>query len=87
MAYSNYPYGQMPMPPMPPMPPIMQQGMQMMPQQPQQQSQRPQIDPQQFRQFAITLNDQALMNFAQIARARGISEQDITQGIQFIKSL
>jgi hypothetical protein len=31
MAYSNYPYGQMPMPPMPP---IMQQGMQMMPQQP-----------------------------------------------------
>ena len=87
MAYSNYPYGQMPMPPMPP---IMQQGLQMMPQQPQQlqqQSQRPQIDPQQFRQFAVTLNDQALMNFAQMARARGISEQDITQGIQFIKSL
>lgn len=84
MAYSNYPYGQMPMPPMPPM---MQQGMQMMPQQPQQQSQLPQIDPQQFRQFAVTLNDRALMNFAQMARARGISEQDITQGIQFIKSL
>ena len=84
MAYSNYPYGQMPMPPMPP---LVQQGMQMMPQQPQRQSQLPQIDPQQFRQFAITLNDQALMNFAQMARARGISEQDITQGIQFIKSL
>ena len=84
MAYSNYPYGQMPMPPMPP---LVQQGMQMMPQQPQRQSQLPQIDPQQFRQFAVTLNDQALMNFAQMARARGISEQHITLGTQFIKSL
>lgn len=46
-----------------------------------------QIDPQQFRQFAITLNDNALNNFAQMARARGISEQDIQRGIQFIKSL
>jgi hypothetical protein len=49
--------------------------------------QTPQIDPQQFRQFAITLNDQSLANFAQIARQRGISEQDIQRGIQFIKSL
>ena len=48
---------------------------------------RPQIDPQQFRQFAITLNDNALSNFAQIARQRGISEKDILEGIQFIKSL
>ena len=48
---------------------------------------QPQIDPQQFRQFAITLNDAALNNFAQMARARGISEQDIQRGIQFIKSL
>lgn len=48
---------------------------------------RPQIDPQQFRQFAITLNDTALNNFAQMARAQGISEQDIQHGIQFIKSL
>ena len=47
----------------------------------------PQIDPQQFRQFAITLNDNALNNFAQQARAQGISEQDIQRGIQFIKSL
>lgn len=87
MAYSNYPYGQMP-----PMPPMIQQAMQMMPQQQMQyrqpqQPQQPQIDPQQFRQFAMTLNDQALDNFAQMARARGISEQDIAQGIQFIKSL
>ena len=47
----------------------------------------PQINPQQFRQFAITLNDQALANFAQMARMQGISEQDIQRGIQFIKSL
>ena len=45
------------------------------------------IDQQQFRQFAITLNDNALSNFAQMARAQGISEQDIQRGIQFIKSL
>lgn len=46
-----------------------------------QQQTRPQIDPQQFRQFAITLNDASLNNFAQMARARGISEQDIQNGI------
>ena len=45
------------------------------------------IDPQQFRQFAITLNDEALNNFAQMARQRGISEADIQNGIRFIKSL
>lgn len=57
-------------------------------QQPQrQQQQMPQIDPQQFRQFAITLNDNALNNFAQMARQRGISEADIQNGIRFIKSL
>lgn len=48
---------------------------------------RPPIDPQQFRQFAITLNDAALNNFAQMARGQGISEQDIQTGIQYIKSL
>ena len=57
------------------------------PQSTHQQPQRPNIDPQQFRQFAITLNDQALANFAQMARQQGISEQDILSGIQFIKSL
>jgi hypothetical protein len=51
------------------------------------QQSQPQIDPQQFRQFAITLNDATLNNFAQMARAQGISEQDIQRGIQFIKSL
>ena len=63
--------------------------MQMAPVQPtyRQQQPRPQIDPQQFRQFAITLNDTALGSFAQMARAQGISEQDIQSGIQFIKNL
>lgn len=45
------------------------------------------VDPQQFRQFAITLNDNALANFAQMARQQGISESDIQNGIRFIKSL
>ena len=62
-------------------------NMQMTPAQPQPRQQQMQIDPQQFRQFAITLNDTALNNFAQMARAQGISEQDIQRGIQFIKSL
>ena len=52
-----------------------------------QQPQRPNIDPQQFRQFAITLNDQSLANFAQMARQQGISEADIQNGIRFIKSM
>ena len=61
-----------------------------MPQQmnaPMQQPQKQAIDPQQFRQFAITLNDNALNNFAQMARQQGISEQDIQNGIRFIKSM
>ena len=52
-----------------------------------QQQQPARIDPQQFRQFAITLNDQSLNGFAQMARQRGISERDIQEGIRFIKSL
>ena len=64
-------------------------NIQMAPAQPvyRQQQPLPQINPQQFCQFAITLNDTALNNFAQMARAQGISEQDIQRGIQFIKSL
>lgn len=52
-----------------------------------QQPQRQNIDPQQFRQFAITLNDRSLNGFAQMARQQGISERDIQEGIRFIKSL
>lgn len=48
---------------------------------------QPQINQQQFRQFAITLNDNALANFAQMARQQGISEADIQNGIRFIKSM
>ena len=59
-----------------PVPPMSRQG-----------QARPPINPEQFRQFAITLNDNALNNFAQMARQQGISEQDIAAGIQFIKSL
>lgn len=69
--------------------PFTMRNMQMAPGSPMygQRQPRPQIDPQQFRQFAITLNDNALNNFAQMARQRGISEKDILEGIQFIKSL
>lgn len=70
---------------------------QQMPQMPNQQNfgfsqgaynqQTPRIDPNQFRQFAITLNDQSLAQLVQMARQRGISDADIQAGINFIKSL
>lgn len=50
-------------------------------------AQTPKFDPEQFRQFAITLDDKSLNQFAQMARQRGISEQDIQAGIRYIKSL
>jgi hypothetical protein len=52
-----------------------------------QQQQPARIDPQQFAAVAATLNQQSLNQLAQMARQRGISEQDITAGIQFIQSL
>ena len=51
------------------------------------QAQPPRIDPAQFRQVAITLNDNYLQQLAQMARQRGISDADIQSGINFIKSL
>ena len=51
------------------------------------QVQSPRIDPAQFRQVAITLNDNYLQQLAQMARQRGISDADIQSGINFIKSL
>lgn len=71
MGYFN-PFGNNTMPPMPPM------IRQMLPNQSQQ---RAPIDQQQFRQYAITLNDNTLNAFAQKARAQGISEEDIQAGI------
>ena len=53
----------------------------------QQPQQTPHIDPNQFRQFAITLNDNYLNQLAQIARQRGISDADIQAGLNFIRSL
>ena len=52
-----------------------------------QQQQPARIDPQQFVAVAATLNQQSLNQLAQMARQRGISEQDITAGLQFIQSL
>ena len=52
-----------------------------------QQQQPPRIDPTQFRQFAVTLNDNALSQLVQMARQRGISDADIEAGLKFIKSL
>lgn len=45
------------------------------------------IDPNQFRQIAMTLNDNTLAQLVQMARQRGISDADIQSGINFIKSL
>ena len=50
-------------------------------------NQRQPIDQQQFRQFAITLDDATLQRFANLARQQGISELDIQNGINFIRSL
>ena len=52
-----------------------------------QQPQTPRIDPNQFRQVAMTLNDNSLAQLVQLARQRGISDADIQAGINFIKSL
>ena len=52
-----------------------------------QNAQTPRIDPNQFRQIAMTLNDNHLQQLIQLARQRGISDADIQAGINFIKSL
>ena len=74
MGYSN-PFQQM-------MAPMMPQNFGFAPQQ-----QTPRIDPNQFRQFAMTLNDNHLQQLVQMARQRGISDADIQAGINFIRSL
>lgn len=48
---------------------------------------RPQINQQQFRQVAPNITQDMLVQVARQARARGISEQDIEAGINFIQSL
>lgn len=50
-------------------------------------TQTPRIDPNQFRQIAMTLNDNHLQQLIQLARQRGISDADIQAGINFLRSL
>lgn len=49
--------------------------------------QMPQFNLEQFKRFALTLNDNSLNQFVQQARAQGISETDIQTGIDLINSL
>ena len=51
------------------------------------QPQRTPINPQQFAAVAATLNQQSINQLVQMARQRGISENDIAAGLQFIQSL
>ena len=55
--------------------------------QPTYQQNQQRVDPAQFKQVAVTLNDNYLNQLAQLARQRGISDADIQAGINFIKSL
>ena len=45
---------------------------------------QPRIDPQQFASVAATLDDGSLNQIINMAKMRGISEQDIQTGINFI---
>lgn len=45
------------------------------------------IDQNQFQKYLPNINDNILSQLAQQARQQGISEDDITQGINFIKQL
>lgn len=76
MIYSNPFQSMMQMVPMMPAMPMAQP----------QQSQIP-INPQQFTAVAATLNQQSLNQLVQMARQRGISDADITAGLNFIQSL
>ena len=46
--------------------------------------QQPRIDPNQFISVAATLDDQSLSQLVNMARQRGISDNDIQTGINFI---
>ena len=51
------------------------------------QPQQTPINPQQFAAVAATLNQQSINQLVQMARQRGISENDIAAGLQFLQSL
>ena len=48
---------------------------------------RQQIDPQQFKQLAITLDKSSLQKLVQQARQKGVSDKDIEDGLNFILNL
>ena len=47
----------------------------------------PQINQQQFTEMAARLPDQVLVQLVQQARAQGMSENDISAGLNFIQHL
>lgn len=49
--------------------------------------QQPKINPQQFTSVAATLDDSSLSQLVTMARNKGISDQDIQVGLNFIKQL
>lgn len=61
---------------------MMQMGQKQSPQ-----SQRPPLDPQKFYQFAPKLTKENLVQLAQQARAQGIPDEQIEQGLNFILNL
>lgn len=48
---------------------------------------RQQIDPQQFKQLAVTLDKTSLQQLVQQARQKGMSDKDIEEGLNFILNL
>ena len=53
----------------------------------QQNNKMPQFNEAQFKQFVPQLTDNILQQFVEEARRQGISEGDITAGLQYINSL
>lgn len=49
--------------------------------------QRQQINPEQFKQLAMTLDKQSLQKLVNQARQKGISDADIEAGVNFILNL
>jgi hypothetical protein len=52
-----------------------------------QQPQLPAFNPQQFAQVAMTLDRNSLEKLVALARQRGISDSDISAGLNYINSL
>lgn len=48
---------------------------------------KPKLNPEQFKAWLPQLNDNILSQLQQEARAQGMSEEDIKQGLSFINSM